>query len=362
MPVSSSTTSTLTTGTIIQRSSRTRNTVNNNSPTTDTTPSTFAFQSFYIGRENSNTSITTPTPTATSTANHSRTTSTTNTISSHSSSQQGNYCPGCSGQLDFQTCHKSHCNKFLTKTSGNTYNGKSTLPSQSLLNESSTWHRSSNDNGRKWTRNRKICLLTNRTDDDRWVDLSDQRLTSGSLGHLYSGSEFIGIQKGATSNYDVAVEIQYVDLKNDVLGGYLHISGLTALYPEITTFFEGEIIGPKHSFLTRKWLADLSVDTKHWGRFASFAPYLDIFNKDDFHYDHLDQDFIYMRWKEKFLVPNHHLNSIDGASYAGFYYICYQRSTGNINGFYYCRSNIEWFQELTLSHALQRQFPSFEFR
>lgn len=29
-----------------------------------------------------------------------------------------------------------------------------------------------------------------------------------------------------------------------------------------------------------------------------------------------------MRWKERFLVPDHRVKSINGASYAGFYYIC----------------------------------------
>ncbi|ORZ12828.1 vacuolar import/degradation protein Vid24 [Absidia repens] len=182
------------------------------------------------------------------------------------------------------------------------------------------------------------------------------------MGHLYGGSQFIGVQKGAACNYDVSLDILHVDLENDVLCGYLHVTGLTTLPPKITTYFEGEIIGRKYSFLTRKWLADFSVDSKHWKRFPSFAPFADTFNDDDFSYDSVDQDFVYMRWKEKFLVPNHHVNSIDGASYAGFYYICYQRSTERINGFYYCRNNIEWFQELVLSHVPQRHFARFEFR
>lgn len=29
-----------------------------------------------------------------------------------------------------------------------------------------------------------------------------------------------------------------------------------------------------------------------------------------------------MRWKERFLVPDHRIRSINGASYAGFYYVC----------------------------------------
>jgi hypothetical protein len=49
-----------------------------------------------------------------------------------------------------------------------------------------------------------------------------------------------------------------------------------------------------------------------------------------------------MRWKERFLVPDHRVNNVDGASFAGFYYICYQRSTNEIKGFYFYFNNHEW--------------------
>ncbi len=44
-----------------------------------------------------------------------------------------------------------------------------------------------------------------------------------------------------------------------------------------------------------------------------------------------------MRWKEHFLVPDHKIKSISGASFAGFYYIAYSKSTGSIKGYYYVR-------------------------
>ena len=48
-----------------------------------------------------------------------------------------------------------------------------------------------------------------------------------------------------------------------------------------------------------------------------------------------------MRWKEHFLVPDHTIKDINGASFAGFYYICFQKSAATIEGFYYHRSS-EW--------------------
>ncbi|KAI7864202.1 vacuolar import and degradation protein-domain-containing protein [Spinellus fusiger] len=209
---------------------------------------------------------------------------------------------------------------------------------------------------------RRIPLLTSRTEDDVWVDLSEQRIQNSRLGALYAGSQFKGLQTCGTTSYEVVVDIQRVDLNESIMSGYLNIKGLTTEFPELTTYFEGEIIGPKHSFLTRKWQTQQIIDRTHWERFASFEPYLSIFNRDDFVYDPTDKDFVYMRWKEQFLVPDHRVHSIDGASFAGFYYICYQRSRNKILGFYYFRHHTELFQELSLDYVEQRCFGSFEFR
>ena len=46
-----------------------------------------------------------------------------------------------------------------------------------------------------------------------------------------------------------------------------------------------------------------------------------------------------MRWKEQFIVPDYTIKDISGASFAGFYYICFQKSTATIDGFYYHRSS-----------------------
>lgn len=59
---------------------------------------------------------------------------------------------------------------------------------------------------------------------------------------------------------------QYVDEQNGYLCGYLKIKGLTEEFPNLTTYFDGEIINKKCPFLTRKWDADEEVDKKHWVR------------------------------------------------------------------------------------------------
>ena len=42
-----------------------------------------------------------------------------------------------------------------------------------------------------------------------------------------------------------------------------------------------------------------------------------------------------MRWKEKFLVPDYRVKEISGASFEGFYYICFNQIDGAISGIYY---------------------------
>lgn len=223
-----------------------------------------------------------------------------------------------------------------------------------------------------------------------WMDVApgaDQRLLQSiQISTLYSGSVFRGEQKSGRSSYKVTVTFQHVDLKESFLCGYLHIKGLTEDYPELTTFFEAEIIGPKHSFLTKKWEATDRTDLQHWDRFPSFRPYSKLLKKTSgasttesssrppasptfapsnnnmpFTYHFRNKDHIFMRWKEQFLVPDYRVKTINGASFAGFYYICYQLSKEEITGYYF-HQNSEKFQQLNLRHCPETTFQQFEFR
>lgn len=164
-------------------------------------------------------------------------------------------------------------------------------------------------------------------------------------------------------------KFQHVDEDNGYLCGYLKIKGLTDEYPTLTTFFDGEIINKNNPFLTRKWDADEEVDKKHWSKFGAFHQFAKTFNSDSFDCDGLKKtDYVFMRWKEQFLVPvrsinlykltednhiylllnyflyifqDHTIKDISGASFAGFYYICFTKSDSTIEGYYYHRSS-EW--------------------
>ncbi|KAF9364111.1 GID complex subunit 4, VID24 [Mortierella sp. NVP85] len=206
---------------------------------------------------------------------------------------------------------------------------------------------------------RKPSLLAPRRTDP----FAPVRWQPSRTSHLYAGSEFRGIQKSGTSSYDVRVEIKDVNLKESSLCGYLHIDGLTQEHPKLTTFFDAEIIGSAHSFKTEKWGADERTDKDHWERFDPYMSIKDTFEQNPLQCDLQNQDVLFMRWKEHFLVPDHRVEGIPGASFEGFYYISYNKSTGDIEGYYYHKTS-ERFQKLTLAHVADQplSFGSYEFR
>ncbi|KAL7751998.1 hypothetical protein RI367_002526 [Sorochytrium milnesiophthora] len=183
-------------------------------------------------------------------------------------------------------------------------------------------------------------VIRHGSSDDIHARLLGQRTPQPShFCSLYSGATFRGVQcSGRTSN-DVEVSIQHVDLSSGTLCGYLTIHGLAVAHPVITTYFDAEIIGKRHSFLTRRWGADEQLDRDHWMKFFPFHPYEE----------------------EHFLVPDHRRDSLEGASFAGFYYVMMQLSTGQITGYYF-HTNCERYQRLDLQVAPTSCFASFEFR
>ena len=180
------------------------------------------------------------------------------------------------------------------------------------------------------------------------------------------------------------VLLQHVDLHESTISGLLKIQGLTIDNPSLTTYFEGEIVGPQYSFLTKKpeWGATERVDLQHWTRFSGFRPVGKSIKKaDQAHRNFMSKEYIFMRWKE---LGVHHAGSpdpddsgenmqvnwldesdlhqvLDGVSFAGFYYICFHQPTGNILGMYYAE-NSELYQQLTLQPRKDGRFQTFEFR
>ncbi|KAK6353755.1 hypothetical protein TWF730_008182 [Orbilia blumenaviensis] len=177
---------------------------------------------------------------------------------------------------------------------------------------------------------------------------------------LRPGSRFEGTQQSDKQTYTVHVEIKHVDMRESFLCGYLCIQGLTQDNPTLTTYFEGELIGSKYAFKTKNktWGATEKIDLQHWGRFPAYRPYTRSSKSKEFG----EQEHIFMRWKEYFLVPNHRVKELTGASFDGFYYICFSQVTGDVSGIYF-HSNSEKWQQLELKHVPDHGiYGSIEFR
>ena len=147
--------------------------------------------------------------------------------------------------------------------------------------------------------------------------------------------------------------------------GANNLLGLTKDYPSLTTYFEGEIIGTKYTFLTKHedWGANERTDMAHWDRFPCWRPLARAAKRPDFNYKNwASRENIFMRWKEHFLVPDHSVREINGASFEGFYYICFNQVTGKIMGIYF-HAKSEKYQQLELKHVDDRGcLGGFEFR
>ncbi|KAI9804302.1 MAG: hypothetical protein M1833_007109 [Piccolia ochrophora] len=178
----------------------------------------------------------------------------------------------------------------------------------------------------------------------RAYEFSNVRIRPTSCSSfLRPGSKFHGTQQSDRQVYDVEVELKNVDMDQSFLCGYLRIQGLTDDHPTLTTYFEGEIVGDKYSFRTNhpEWGSNDTVDMQHWARFHAWRPLAKSARKPDFTYKNfMQRENIFMRWKEYFLVPDHRVRTISGASFEGFYFICFNQVSGNVSGIYFHAKNI----------------------
>jgi glucose-induced degradation protein 4 len=89
-------------------------------------------------------------------------------------------------------------------------------------------------------------------------------VSSSVYDSLYPGALFEGIQTNKTKEHRVSVRIVDINLQQSTLSGFLTIHDLTDQHPEITTFFDGQIIGDTYGFVTNDWGASEDVDMIHW--------------------------------------------------------------------------------------------------
>ncbi|KAF9952055.1 hypothetical protein BGZ72_006567 [Mortierella alpina] len=168
-------------------------------------------------------------------------------------------------------------------------------------------------------------------------------------------SSLSGMRCRQTEEWDVKVTISAVDYDSGTVYGLMEAMDVPMSASNVVTFWEGEIIDfENHTFWTRKWTAKARTDLEHWKRLEAFngidEKYIIRGAKTGKFRGHIDQKYIFMRWKEKhFVNVSEHTG---GLTIAGFYYLSMRRSDGFVEGYYHDQQSTP-FQHLTLN-------PTFE--
>ncbi|KAK6459671.1 vacuolar import and degradation protein-domain-containing protein [Scheffersomyces xylosifermentans] len=242
---------------------------------------------------------------------------------------------------------------------------------------------------------------------DKYIpnNITNNRIPKFHNSYLRPNAQFVGEQQCGKARFHIKVEFKTVDFLNSIVTGFLQISGLTEDHAEIITCFKGEIINNPlnaynwqsrdkksvhdfnvkyYSFITENkyWGSYAKNDFEHWKRLTGSAHLTDDELEkrlQDIQRGEDDNQYIYMRWKEKFLLPDSRIKQISGASFEGFYYIVLNIggmgnptnsnplsfsnsiSPGSISGLYYHKSS-EKFQSLNLRYVEDRGVSStFQF-
>ncbi|KAL5483627.1 hypothetical protein ACEPAI_8859 [Sanghuangporus weigelae] len=136
------------------------------------------------------------------------------------------------------------------------------------------------------------------------------------------GAIFKGVQRSGRNSYDVEINIIDIDIEASFLCGLLSIHGLTGSHPDVTTYFDAQIIGTRFGFDTKDWVTSRQDDTVHWSRFRGFHEVKkDLIEPDLLLPDNTSRPDLFMRWKERYVVPEDGPQDLNGASFTGFYYI-----------------------------------------
>lgn len=155
------------------------------------------------------------------------------------------------------------------------------------------------------------------------------------LGQRFSGSQTVNGQASKENDeWRVNVVIQGINLNSGTICGSMEALDVPKAVSPVVTFWKGEIIdNVNYFFTTGRWDAELKVDVDHWRKFVAFEPLQPRVRRDKGNSIDLSQKrYIFMRWKEIFFVSP---GEDCGLTIAGFYYVCMDRQTGAILGYYY---------------------------
>ncbi|KMV66421.1 vacuolar import and degradation protein [Encephalitozoon cuniculi EcunIII-L] len=167
---------------------------------------------------------------------------------------------------------------------------------------------------------------------------------------LENGARYRGEQLTNGGSFKIEMNIDVVDIQQELICGTFEIHNLTDRYELLTTYFEGEIIGNIYPFTTEEY-SMTNPDIIHWKLFPEWRGEY-VYKPGS--YNIKKSNFMYIKIKELFLLPDPRLKSIPGASIDGHYYCCYYKNLDCFAGHYYYKNTSNLISQQVL---LDRVFP-----
>ncbi|KAK0471481.1 vacuolar import/degradation protein Vid24, partial [Armillaria novae-zelandiae] len=76
------------------------------------------------------------------------------------------------------------------------------------------------------------------------------------------------------------------------------------------TYFDADVIDSRYGFRTQNWGTNEADNMVHWSRFPAFHHIKHDLKRPHYTIPDRDRGAVFMRWKERFLVPDHHVQDI----------------------------------------------------
>lgn len=141
---------------------------------------------------------------------------------------------------------------------------------------------------------------------------------------LKRGTKYTGRQTTIVGSFKIDMKVNVFSLSQGYICGTLTIHNLTSEYKLLITHFEGVLMSAKN-------ISKAADEFKQWSKFSKWKK--DFENQLLFN-DSLNSECLYFKIKEEFLLPNHKLTRLHGASIDGHYYCCYFKKSDSFGGFY----------------------------
>ena len=176
-----------------------------------------------------------------------------------------------------------------------------------------------------------------------------------SAGFRFEGTQSYTQEFGThhCEGWTVSVEISQLDWDAGHVCGIMTARGIPCQEHPIVTFWDGEIVNNRNAtFNSAHYNVEECTDLMHWGKFPGFDKLKPALVGPEMVCPLLHtSECVYMRWKEREFMSKAN-DRQRGLAIAGFYYVCLNRTTGEIDGFYHDPSSMP-FQRLQLRPACE---------